>query len=809
MSLSKYADKRNFKETTEPTGGKSSGKKLAFVVQRHHASHLHYDFRLELDGVLKSWAVPKGPSLNPQDKRLAMMVEDHPYDYKTFEGVIPKGNYGAGVVHIFDDGIYEAIDGKNDSLIKGLRDGNLKFVLHGKKLKGEFALVRMKDNEQNAWLLIKHRDKYAVDGKYSAEDEVSAKIKKLGKDFKKPAAELPKAVKSKLEKEHYKPMLAKLTKHVIESEEWVFEEKLDGYRGISTVKNGRASLISRNGKNLGEDYPTIIKALENLKIDAVLDGEIVVREKDRTNFQALQNYASINKKPQLTYSVFDVLEINGSDVRAIPLTQRKQLLSTLLSNHQQKEIEITDTIKVKGNLLLKQAKKKDWEGIMAKKADSAYSSGMRSANWQKIKLQQGQEAIIVGYTKPAGERNYFGALVLAIRAEKGRLSYIGNCGTGFTRQSLKEIFTLLKTLTINEKPLMEKVAQERNVIWVKPKLICEVTFSEWTENEHLRHPVFKGIRNDKKLVDVKRETLISKAQDEEQTLKYGKKTVKLTNLSKIYWSKEKITKGQMMDYYKEMADYILPHLKNRPLSLNRHPNGINKPGFFQKDLNTGQIPSWIKYASLKSENLDKEIDYLICNDEATLLWMANLGCIEINPWMSTYAKPNEPLFAVLDLDPHGVDFKDVVKVTLTAKEVLDRLDVVSFVKTSGSKGIHIVVPMASHDYQVSKNFIHYVAGLVYEQHSNLTSLERSPSKRKNKIYLDYLQNRKGQTIVAPYSIRPRPDATVSAPLNWDEVNEDLSITDFNIFNMKERLAKVGDLWKDIYKVKNKIKKLLA
>jgi bifunctional non-homologous end joining protein LigD len=810
MSLTKYVEKRNFKETSEPTGGKGKGKKLSFVVQRHHASHLHYDFRLELDGVLKSWAVPKGPSLNPKDKRLAMMVEDHPYDYKSFEGMIPKGNYGAGVVHIFDEGTYEAIDDQKDSLHKGLHSGNLKFVLHGKKLKGEFALVRMKDSEQNAWLLIKHRDKYAVDKKYNAEDEVTAKVKKMGKDFKKDEADLPKTVKSEIKKEDYKPMLAKLVKHVIDDEDWIFEEKLDGYRGIAVLRKRTASLTSRNGKNLGNDYPTIVKTLEALKIDAVLDGEIIVREKNKSNFQALQNYDSVEKKPQLHYVVFDVLEINGSDVRALPLHQRKKLLNTLLNGHQQKEIEIVTAATVKGKIFLKDAEKNGWEGIMAKKADSTYTSGMRSANWQKIKLQQAQEAIIVGYTKPLGERNYFGALVLAIKNESGELTYIGNCGTGFTAQSLKEIFTLLKPLITDQKPFEEKVAQQNKVTWVKPKLVCEITFSEWTENQHLRHPVFKGIRSDKQPAEVKREIPAAHTkskQEDEQTLKFGRKTVKLTNQNKIYWPDEKITKGQMLSYYKDMAHYILPHLKDRPLSLNRHPNGIKQLGFFQKDLNTEQIPSWIKYASLTSEHLKKEIDYLICNDEATLLWMTNLGCIEINPWMSTYRKPDEPLFAVLDLDPHGVDFKDTVRVALTAKEILDQMDVVSFVKTSGSKGIHIVVPLAVRDYDISKNFIHYIAGLIYEQHPNLTSLERSPGKRKNKIYLDYLQNRKGQTIVAPYSLRPKPGATVSTPLNWDEVNEDLKISDFHIFNIKERVNHVGDLWKDIYKVKNNIKKL--
>ncbi|WP_343534370.1 DNA ligase D [Pedobacter sp.] len=811
MSLTKYSQKRDFKQTAEPTGGKSTGKKLSFVVQRHHASHLHYDFRLELNGVLKSWAVPKGPSLNPNDKRLAMMVEDHPYDYKSFEGTIPKGNYGAGVVNIFDEGTYEPIDDKT-SLNKGLHSGNLKFVLHGKKLKGEFALVRMKDSEHNAWLLIKHKDKYAVSKKYNAEDEIPEKVKKMGKDFKNEVPEIPKA-KPKLKKEDHQPMLAKLVKYVTQEEDWIFEEKLDGYRGIAKVKKGKVSLISRSGKNLGDNYPTLVKALENLNIDAVLDGEIVVREKDRTSFQALQNYEPSQKKINLHYAVFDVLEINGSDVRSMPLHQRKKLLGMLLDNNNQKDIEIVKATQTRGNEFLEEARKRGWEGIMAKNAESSYLSGTRSSHWQKIKIQQSQEAIIAGYTKPTGSRNYFGALVLSIKNHHNKLSYIGNCGTGFTEQSLKEIFQLLEPLKAEEKPFPDQVPLPRNITWVRPEVVCEVVFSEWTDNHHLRHPVFKGIREDKKPDEIEQEIAIvnqtnNVMQEDEITLKFGRKTVKLTNQHKIYWPSEKITKGQMLSYYQKMAPYILPHLKDRPLSLNRHPNGISKAGFFQKDLNTDQIPHWIKYASLKSEHLHKEIDYLVCNDEASLLWMANLGCIEINPWMSTYRKPDVPLFAVLDLDPHGINFKQTVKVALTAKEILDEMEVISFVKTSGSKGIHIVIPLAAYDYEVSKNFIHYLAGLIYEQHPDITSLERSPSKRKNKIYLDYLQNRKGQTIVAPYSLRPKPGATVSTPLHWDEVNEHLKISDFSIFNIPDRIKDVGDLWADIYQVRNKIKKLL-
>ncbi len=811
MGLDIYIKKRNFEETTEPKGGKSTKAKLAFVVQRHHASHLHYDFRLELDGVLKSWAVPKGPSLNPKDKRLAMMVEDHPYDYKSFEGEIPKGNYGAGVVTIFDEGTYEAIDKKQDSLVKGLADGNLKFVLHGKKLKGEFALVKMKGSEQNAWLLLKHKDRYAVETPYNSEDEVSQKIKNAGKDFKKQtktADETPTISKTV----DLKPMLAKLVSYVPEGEEWLFEEKLDGYRAIANVNNKEVILTSRNGLDFSQDYPIVLKALQKLNIDAVLDGEIIVRDKDGVNFQALQHYNPKAKDTNLHYVVFDVLSINQSDVTSLPLTQRKKLLAKLLAENKSKEIESVNTATVDGATFFASAEKKGWEGIIAKMKDSSYVSGGRNGTWQKIKFVQTQEAIIIGYTQPAGERANFGALVLAIKNAKGNLEYIGNCGTGFTEQVLKEVFNKLQPLKSTTKPISGKVAQEKIVTWVKPDLVCEVSFAQWTDNHHLRHSVFKGLRTDKKVADVVLEipTAIdttNTVMENEVLLKFGKIAVKLTNQNKIYWPTEKITKGQMVNYYREVAPYLLPHLKDRPLSLNRHPNGINDLSFFQKDLNTDQIPSWVKYAPLTSDHLNKEIDYLICNDEATLLWMANLGCIEINPWLSTYRKPNQPLYAVLDLDPHDISFEEVTRVALTAKELLDEMGFESFVKTSGSTGIHIFIPLASVDYEISKNFIHYLGGLILERYPKTTSLERTPAKRKNKIYLDYLQNRSGQTIVAPYSIRPKPGATVSTPLNWSEVNEDLSISDFTIFNLKARLDKVGDLWADISKVKNNIKKL--
>ncbi|HEY0899625.1 MAG TPA: DNA ligase D, partial [Sphingobacteriaceae bacterium] len=443
------------------------------------------------------------------------------------------------------------------------------------------------------------------------------------------------------------------------------------------------------------------------------------------------------------------------------------------------------------------AEKESWEGIIAKDAGSRYDPGKRTDRWLKFKLQNSQEAVILGFSKPAGSRKYFGSLVLGMY-DGDSLVYIGNCGTGFNDATLKSLHEQLSQLITTHKPVKEKVKQEKTVTWVKPTLICEVTFSEWTSEKILRHPVFKGLRDDKAKEKVSMEVAEpAKADEREET--FGKKKVKLTNLNKLYWKKENITKGQLVEYYRQVADYILPYLKDRPLSLHRHPNGIEAPGFFQKDLDTDQIPKWIKYAPLYSDSVDKAIDYLICNDLPTLLWMANLGCIEINPWLSTYKNPENPLFAVMDLDPNDVDdFTEVVRVALTTKAALDEMGITAFIKTSGSRGLHIFIHVGGkYDYEVVKNFIQYLGHLVHQQHPDTTSLERSPSKRKKKIYLDFLQNRRGQTIAAPYSARPKPGATVSTPLEWSEVNENLNIRDFTIFNILERINQKGDLWKDL------------
>ncbi len=824
MSLDKYNKKRDFTNTQEPQTGKTDAtKKLRFVVQRHHASHLHYDFRLELDGVLKSWAVPKGPSLNPKDKRLAMMVEDHPFSYKDFEGEIQKGNYGAGTVTIFDEGFYQSLakTRKDDvkTLEEGLKAGNLKFALKGKILKGEFALVRLKNAEQNAWLLIKHDDDGAVESKFNAEDLIDPKIKKAGNDFKNKKESVTEIIeeqpKAKKSTKAYSPMLATLSENIFDDDDWVFERKLDGYRIIASTR-AKVTLTTRNGKDYTAKYPPIVKELSEIEEDCVLDGELIALDKKgKDDFQLLQHYDE--SKAPLKYQVFDLLALNDHDITELPLVKRKTLLEAMLKKYNFKDVVYNEHTIGEGKKAFEEAEKEKWEGIIAKKKDDEYYVGKRSQSWLKFKFNNSQEAIICGFTAPAGSRKYFGALVLGMLDENNKLKYIGNCGTGFTDRVLKDLFLLMEPLKTKNKSFKEKAAQETKVTWITPELICEVTYAEWTKDEHLRHPVFKGLREDKG-TDVLREEIpkdikpvTREFSGKDELLKsYGSKKVTLSNLDKVYWPKEEYTKGDLLAYYDTIGDYMLPYLKDKPLSLNRHPSGIGKPSFFQKDIDTKHIPNWAKTTVVHSESNDKDIDYLVCNDKATLLYMANLGCIEINPWLSTYKKPENPDFMVIDLDPDKNEFQEVVSLALVVKQVFDNMGITCYVKTSGSTGIHIYVYLGGvYNYDFIKEFARFVAQKVHETSPDNTSLERSPAKRKGKIYIDFLQNRRGQTIAAPYSARPKPGATVSFPLNWNDLDENLDMKDFDIFNVREKVSKRKDPWENIFDHKQNLKKALA
>jgi bifunctional non-homologous end joining protein LigD len=873
MALEKYKEKRDASKTPEPFGGKSDNKdELRFVIQKHAASHLHYDFRLEMEGVLKSWAVPKGPSTDPDIKRLAMMVEDHPYNYRTFEGIIPQGQYGGGTVIVWDEGTYEPLEfeGKTKKerekhLLHELYSGKLKFVMKGKKIKGEYALVKAYGRGENGWLLMKLDDKYASTNDITKKDksvisgqtleEVAAtstniygkknaepaqeKLKKKVKEKEEPAKTikleadtlLNKGTKSKIPA-NIKPMLATLVNEPFDDPDWIYEVKWDGYRALAYVSKGKATLSSRNNKSFTEKYYPITAAMEDWTINAVLDGEILVIEKDgKANFSALQNWRS-EADGDLVYYAFDLLWCEGKEIMNLPLSERQAILKEILPTNDDR-IRLSQVFTANGLDFFKAAEKMKLEGIMAKKASSRYIPDVRSKDWLKIKVSQRQEVIIGGFTNNEGSAKPFSSLLLGVY-ENGKLQYVGKVGTGFTEKKQKEMMEMFKPLISDKSPFtaipdINKPSRFRpnppkaSATWLKPELICEVAFTEVTDDGVFRHPSFQGMRSDKKAADVVRETAVETAtvveethaenatkmvsapkrtgrqtllnpKEETQVKKINGHDLKFTNLSKVYWPEEGYTKRDMFNYYYQVAEYILPYLKDRPQSLNRFPNGIHGKSFYQKDVK-GKAPDWVKtFPYTTSDGEDKE--FLVGDDEATLLWMASLGCIEMNPWFSRTQNPDNPDYCVIDLDPDKNTFDQVVEAAQEVKKILDAIGVPGFVKTSGSTGIHIYIPLgAKYNYDQSQMFGKLIVSIVHSELPDFTSLERQIKNRGGKMYLDFLQNRPGATIAGPYSLRPKPGATVSMPLHWDEVKKGLSMKDFNITNAIARIKSEGDLFK--------------
>ena len=865
MGLEKYRAKRDLERTPEPGGAKTKSKDapLIFVVQRHKASHLHYDFRLEMRGTLKSWAVPKGPSMAPADKRLAMMVEDHPYDYKDFAGVIPEGNYGAGIVEIWDSGTYTPLDlpeGKDPEtfLMRMLHSGSIKIVLKGKKLQGEFALVRLK-GEEKSWLLIKHRDRYAVDS-YNSEEHtpknspinkfLAAKGKAPKRTPRKRASVARSAAPAAVVvppkrfsvrgmgsapkvKDAIKPMLASADVKPFDDPDWLFEIKWDGYRAIAETGT-ELRLYSRNGLSFLNAYADVSNALRRIKQKMVLDGELVaINADDRPDFQLLQ-HASSDPSTHVVYYVFDLLELDGEDLTRLTLVERKEKLRAVVrdSTH----VRYCDHVMERGTDFFAAAVQQDLEGIIGKRAESTYQPGVRGRNWVKIKNHQTQEVVIGGYTAPRNSRKHFGALLLGVY-EKGKLVYTGHTGTGFDDRTLDELMAAMRPLVIGSSSFSGKVDANQPPVWVKPVLVCNVKFTEWTRDGHMRHPVFIGLRTDKPATDVKKEPTAMKTSSSrssgkpstpsraesgrkavrpasksarkvtpaaaeedrpnQRDVKVGKNTVHLTNLNKLYWPKEGITKGDVLRYYEQMHTVLLPHLKDRPESLFRTPNGVAGPGFFQKDAG-GDAPPWVPSVKIPSDSRGGEtIDYLLCNDLGSLLYMANLGCIEINPWASRKQHLLKPDHIVMDLDPSDKNtFDHVVEAALAVKVVLDRIKVKGWCKTSGSTGLHICIPTGGrYTYEQLAPFAKNIMLVVQGMLPKTTTLERSLAKRdKRKIYLDHLQNRKGQTIASVYSVRPKPGATVSTPLKWSEVKLGLDLRAFDIHTVPARVKKLGDLF---------------
>ena len=658
--LAEYRKKRDPRKTPEPFGGKKKGKQPIFVVQRHDARRLHYDFRLERDGALASWAVPKGIPLEPGQRALAVHVEDHPLEYAKFEGEIPKGEYGAGLVEIWDKGTYELLEEK--------KNGGLTVLLHGKRLDGTWTLVPAKlDGNPKNWLILRKR-----------EDGAAAPRKRRA----------------------YSPMLATPASDVPRGEDWLFEVKWDGYRAIAYLEAGEPTLMSRKANDLTKRFESVAKELvKAVKTpDCVLDGEVcALDEEGRATFSAMQQ-----GKPgtRYIYVVFDLLEQEGQPLIDLPLNERRERLRKLL-DRRNRTVQLSEAFD-DGQALFEAAKQQRFEGIVAKRRESRYLPGKRTRDWLKIKTHGRQEFGIAGYTEGQGRRSgSFGSLILGYYKD-GELVYAGNVGTGFNDAEIDKLLRKLRPLERKDPPFssvpkMPRVRRDA-IHWVEPKLVAEIEFVEWTHDGRLRAPSYQGLRDDKTAKDVRRE-------DPEQTqqipneIRKGKRVLKLSNLDKLFWADEAITKGDLLAYYRDVAPVLVPHLKDRPFTMKRYPDGAYGKFFFQKDAPT-HIPDWIPTREFTVTTRDsprerRKIRAPLVNDELALLWMVNMGCIDMNTWYSRVDKPNRPDFVLFDLDPSDdVGFKETIQVALLVKQVLDALELESCVKTSGSDGIHVLVPIA-------------------------------------------------------------------------------------------------------------------
>ena len=766
--LREYERKRAKGRTPEPFGvGKRGAGKPIFVIQRHDARRLHYDFRLERDGALASWAVPKGVPREPGQRHLAVHVEDHPLEYATFEGEIPAGQYGAGTVEIWDRGTYELLEEK--------KDGGLTVRLEGERLRGIWTLVPAKlDGNEKNWLLLRKREADA------------------------PAA--PTGRRS------YEPMLATLAREVPGGPGWLFEVKWDGYRAIADVRGGEATLTSRRGNDFTERFRVVARAIERAvrTPDCVLDGEVcALDERGRSSFSVMQQGSG-----PLVYYAFDVLEIDGEELCDLPLRERRARLAQLV-NPRGGLVTVPDAFE-DGDALYDAAVEQGLEGVLAKKAESRYQPGRRTADWLKIKTHHEQEFVIAGYTQGQGRRSgRFGSLVLGV-SEDGELRYVGNCGTGFSEAEIDRLLARLRPLerptpAFPSVPAMPKV-KKGDVVWVEPELVCEVEFAEWTHDGRLRAPSYKGLREDKEPAEVRREEPLA---DE---VRRGKRVLKLSNLDKLFWPEEGIAKRDLLAYYQRVAPLLLPHLRDRPFTMKRYPDGWQGSHFFQKDA-PSHMPEWIprrSYRSTSRESRQKRtISYPLVNDELALLWMVNMGCIDMNTWYSRVDRPDRPDFVLFDLDPSpDVGFPETARVALLVKEVLDALGLVGFPKTSGADGFHVLVPIERrHTYRETREFAEIVAGTLARVHRGLVTTEWSKAKRRG-VLVDANQNGEGKTIASVYSVRPRAGAPVSTPLRWEEVTEELDPRSFTMDAVLARVEREGDLFAGVLSTRQRLDRAL-
>ncbi|HEY3764380.1 MAG TPA: DNA ligase D [Gaiellales bacterium] len=746
--LDTYRGKRDPDRTPEPFSGEAGGGEPIFVVQRHDARRLHFDFRIERDGALASWAVPKGIPIRKGERHLAVHVEDHPLDYAAFEGEIPAGEYGAGTVEIWDRGHYELVEEK--------RDGGFTVRLSGERLNGLWTLVPARlDGDERNWLMMRKDDGGP------------------GPD----AAGL-------------RPMLAVAATDLPAGADWVYEVKWDGYRVIAAVEGGEATLRSRNGNDLTARFAEVARALPAAlrSSDCVVDGEVcALDDEGRPRFSLLQHGGGA-----LVMYVFDLLRLDDRDVTRLPLHERRDLLeATVLGGD---EVRLSLAFQ-DGPALLERSRELGLEGVVAKRASSRYLVGRRSDAWVKVKTQQRQELIIAGYTRGRGRREgVLGSLVLAVERD-GELVWAGNCGTGFDDAELDMLMAKLEPLrradsALAVTPRMAKV-RSADVTWVEPELVCEVVFLEWTREGRLRAPSYQGLRDDKEAKDVHREQPRTRASAPERELK-------LSNLDKVFWPGEGITKGDLIDYYRSVADIVVPQIEGRPFTMKRYPDGIAAKPFFQKNA-PSHMPDWIPTAEFPATSRDtrekRMINYPLVNEEAALLWMANMGCIDLNAWCSRADRADRPDFALFDLDPTPeAGFAAAAEVALLVRDALAAVGLRGYPKTSGADGVHVLVPLARrYGYDQTRAVVLAISRALASMRPELVTTEWSKAKRRG-VLIDANQNGPGRTIAFAYSVRPMPGAPVSAPVTWDELAAGVTPGDFTMAVMLDRISRHGDLY---------------
>lgn len=838
MALSAYQRKRDFRKTAEPKGKRAKPRQdLHFVVQKHDASRLHYDFRLELDGVLLSWAIPKGPSTDPKDRRLAIQVEDHPMEYESFEGIIPAGQYGGGTVMVWDRGTWIPNGDPN----KAYQKGHLTFELKGERLKGGWSLIRTQsgDGEKSQWLLIKRKDSEAAAKaimeahKKSVLSGRSMEAIQAGKDRDwtgrdvslKPATKqsrngkltppIPKARKAAMPRELH-PKKATLSERVPAADGWYHEEKFDGYRILAFIQDGAIRLITRNGNDWTAKFATVREGLKRIKVkSAVLDGEVVALTKEgNPSFQALQ--ASFEKKAQpasLAYYVFDLPYLDGYDLSESPLEKRKMALRKLLeSAPKEGVVRYSEHVEGDGGAFFEFACRSNREGVISKKADSPYRQ-RRTRDWLKIKCSRRQEFVIGGFTDPAGSRTGFGALLLGVFDGGGKLHYCGRVGTGFSQEDLKRLGDRLGRLQRKEPPF-ENPPSSRGVHWVKPALVAEVQFAEWTQEGRLRHPSFKGLRSDKAPREIRAERSMTPpttpgrhpSSKASPAMVDGSTVagVSISNPDRMLFPELGLTKKDIADYFASVADWILPHVIHRPLMVLRCPKGLSEACFYQK--HTGaSLPDSVKEIAVKENS--KRQKYIYIEDLKGLIGLVQMGTLEFHPWGSTVDRLESPDRIIFDIDPdEAVEWKSVTTAAQRLRELMEALGLRGFVRASGGKGLHVVFPISgTSSWESVRSFSGAIAKELSAAYPAEYVATMSKKARKGKIYLDWLRNARGATAIASYSVRARPGAPVAVALAWSELGPTQDLDRFTVTTIPRRLSTLKeDPWSEFLTCKQRL-----